>query len=94
MAVLILAMGTLGCASNRVAKKLRVVTDTWSVLQISDSNEFVVVAKGGHDLRRALESMGCNAAPCSIGRLGDVYSVTTFAASPEESTQSPVGEPE
>jgi hypothetical protein len=81
--ILVFALGTSGCASSQVARKLRVVTDTWSVVQLSDSNEFVVVAKGGNDLKRALETMGCDKAPCTVGRLGNVYSVIT---APEQSS--------
>jgi hypothetical protein len=78
MVALVLLLIPSGCTSTRVAGKLQVVTDTWSVVQISDSNEYVILAKGGHDLKMALESMGCHARPCTVGRLGQVYSVTTI----------------
>jgi hypothetical protein len=82
--------GMSGCVSARGIKKLRVVTDTWSVVQIADSNEYVIVAKGRNDLERALESMGCDAKPCTIGRLGNVYSVTTIGTPQESSQPSPL----
>ena len=86
--VLILLLGSSACTSSRMVKKLKVVTETWSVVQIADSNEFVIVAKGGHDLKLALESMGCDTKPCTVGRLGQVYSVTTVTVnSPTQKAQ-------
>jgi hypothetical protein len=85
MAALILVLGSTACTSTRGTNRLRVVTDTWSIVQLSDSNEYVVVAKGGNDLKRALESMGCDEKPCTIGRLGNVYSVTTIVTPHQES---------